>query len=107
MRDLRVCVVGAGGLSSKSIYLYIGVAGAHLAGVCDIDLEKAARNAYLFGGRPYRNTESNSFLLDFCIHIIDLIGYLFGNVEQVFSFSKEMDAYAVSLKFKNGIHSHD
>jgi len=46
--------------------------------------------------------ERNSFLLDFGIHLIDLTGYLFGDVIEVFAYSKDMDAYAVSLRFKNG-----
>lgn len=44
----------------------------------------------------------SSFLLDFAIHFIDLACYLLGDVEQVFSFAKYEDAYAVSLKFRNG-----
>ena len=42
------------------------------------------------------------FLHDFAIHIIDLVGYLFGDVAQVFAFSRGLDAYAVSLKFVSG-----
>lgn len=44
----------------------------------------------------------HSFLLDFAIHVIDLTHYLFGDVESVFAFSKGLDAYAVSLKFRTG-----
>ncbi|MCZ6635002.1 MAG: Gfo/Idh/MocA family oxidoreductase [bacterium] len=43
-----------------------------------------------------------SFLLDFTVHILDLTGYLFGDVARVFAFSKGMDAYAVSLVFTCG-----
>jgi predicted dehydrogenase len=51
----------------------------------------------------YRNdSPRTSFLLDFAIHLIDLVGYLFGDVEQVFAFSKGLDAYAVSLRFASG-----
>ena len=207
MNDPRICVVGAGKLSSRRIYPYIGHAGAQLVGVCDLDREKAERNARRFGGRVYVDFEkmldverpdgviicidahhhaslapvamrrgipvytekppapsaaaalevarvsletgvlcttafkkrystayvrakewiesfpaddlysisidrgsgqySNDslrhlFLLDSGIHHIDLIGYLFGDVEKVFAFAKGPDAYAVSLKFVSG-----
>jgi len=207
MSDLRICIVGAGNLSSRRIYPYIGAAGAQLSGVCDLDIEKAKQNARRFGstaytdmnemldketpdgvivcigpeqhaklakvvmkrGIPvytekppastasdalavakvsqetgilcstafkkrystafqrakewigkfpekdlysisidyasaqYRNDSSrSSFLLDFAIHAIDLVAYLFGDVEKLFCFSKGLDAYAVSLRFLNG-----
>jgi predicted dehydrogenase len=207
MSDPRICIVGAGGLSSRRIYPYIGSVGAQLVGVCDLEREKAERNARRFGGRVYTDMErmleaeqpdgviicigpeqhaalapvvlrqgfpvytekppapnagaalavaraanetgllcmtafkkrynvayrrakewidsfplddlysisidygsrqypntsdKDSFLLDFAIHIIDLVGYLFGDVDSVFAFSKGRDAYAVSLKFVNG-----
>jgi predicted dehydrogenase len=207
MSDPRLCVVGAGQLSTRRIYPYIGAAGAQLVGVCDLDREKAERNARRFGGQVYDDLEEmlaaekpdgvilcigprehaelaplvmrhgipvytekppapnaeaarevarvsresgvlcttafkkrynqaytrarqwitafapedllsisidyasgamgndsdrTSFLLDFAIHIIDLIGYLFGDVRQVFAFSKGPDAYAVSLRFASG-----
>jgi UDP-N-acetylglucosamine 3-dehydrogenase len=203
----RIAIVGAGSLSTRRIYPYIGAAGAQLVGVCDLDEEKAGRNARRFGGRPYRDMDEmldrerpdgvmlcigpeahaalapavmrrgipvytekppaptaaaalavarisretgvlcttafkkrysaayararewlggydagewlalsidyasaqyandsprTSFLLDFAIHIIDLVGYLFGDVRQVFSFAKGLDAYAVSLEFTHG-----
>ena len=51
----------------------------------------------------YKNdSPRTSFLLDFCIHIIDLVGYLFGDVARVFAFAKGLDAYAVSLTFTSG-----
>jgi predicted dehydrogenase len=53
MSDPRICIVGAGQLSSRRIYAYIGLAGAELVGVCDVDTEKARRNARRFGGRAY------------------------------------------------------
>lgn len=207
MSDLRICIVGAGNLSSRRIYPYIGAAGAQLSGVCDLDIEKAKQNAGRFGGTAYtdmnemldketpngvivcigpeqhaklakvvmkrgipvytekppastasdalavakvsqetgvlcstafkkrystafqrekewigkfpekdlysisidyasaqyRNDSSrSSFLLDFAIHAIDLVAYLFGDVEKLFCFSKGLDAYAVSLRFLNG-----
>lgn len=206
-RDLRLCIVGAGRLSSRRIYPYIGASGSELAGVCDLDPEKANRNARRFGGRAYTDMERmldiekpdgviicinaeqhaalapevlrrgipvytekppalsaaaalevarvskeagvlcmtafkkrytvaysrakgwinsfapedlyslsldyatvqypndsqlRSFLFDFAIHGIDLVGYLFGDVTRVCVFAKGWDAYAVSLEFANG-----
>ena len=200
----RICIIGAGSLSTRRIYPYIGAAGAKLVGVCDLDTEKAARNAELFGGevfsdadlmldtlkpdgviacvgpnahpelalkainrgipvyteKPpaadaktalmvartakaadvlcmtafkkrytnaarrakewvagkdllsasvdyasgwYSNADArNSFLLDFGIHVIDLIQYLFGDAKAVTGFAKGFDAYALSIKFANG-----
>jgi predicted dehydrogenase len=204
MPDPRLCVVGAGSHATRRIYPYLGAARAVLAGVCDLELEKAERNARRFGGRPYsdmermldaerpdgvilcagprphaalapvvlrrgipvytekppaataadalavarvaretgvlcttgfkkryalayararewidtfppeerlslsidyasaayaNDTAERSFLLDFAIHIIDLVGYLFGDVARVFTFAKGPRAYAVSLEF--------
>jgi predicted dehydrogenase len=50
----------------------------------------------------YGYSEYNHFLHDFTIHMMDLISYLFGDVKEVFCFSKGTEAYAVSLKFVNG-----
>jgi predicted dehydrogenase len=58
MNDPRLCIVGAGQLSSRRIYPYIGAAGAQLVGVCDIDQEKAERNARRFGGTVYQDMET-------------------------------------------------
>lgn len=55
--DPRICIVGAGRLSSGRIYPYIGAAGAQLVGVCDLDEEKATRNARRFGGRVYSDLD--------------------------------------------------
>ena len=55
--DPRICIVGAGNLSTSRIYPYIGSAGAQLVGVCDLDQEKAARNARRFGGAVYGDME--------------------------------------------------
>jgi predicted dehydrogenase len=205
-RDPRLCIIGAGQLSTARIYPYIGAAGAQIVGVCDMDFEKAERNARRFGGKPYgkveamlaeqkpdgvvvcvgpaahatlaklvlnlgypvytekppalssadalevarvarkagllcttafkkrysqaytrakqwigerpasdllslsfdycsaayENTPARNHLNDFCIHVIDLTQYLFGNVESVFAFTKDQHAYAVSLRFANG-----
>jgi predicted dehydrogenase len=205
--DPRICIVGAGNLSTRRIYPYIGAAGAQLVGVCDLDVDKARRNARRFGGTAYRDmaemleaekpdgvilcigpeahaelapvvmrrgiavyTEKppaltaadalavarvsaetgvlcttafkkrynvaysrarqwldgfpadrresisvdyasaryadregrSSFLLDFAIHAIDLVRYLFGEVTQAFSFTKDAHSYAVSLRFDHG-----
>jgi predicted dehydrogenase len=54
MNEPRICIVGAGSLSTRRIYPYIGAAGAQLVGVCDLDVEKAQRNARLFGGQVYQ-----------------------------------------------------
>lgn len=207
MSEPRICIIGAGSLSTRRIYPYIGAAGAQLVGVCDLDREKAARNARRWGGTAYHDYEKmldtekpdgvivcigpaqhaqlaqailrkgiplytekppavraadalevarvanetgvlcttafkkryataynrakewiagfpagdlysisvdyasgqypnkderTSFLLDFAVHVIDLAAYLAGDVAQVFTFAKGMDAYAVSLKFESG-----
>jgi len=57
MSDLRICVVGAGYLSTKRICPYIGAAGAQLVGVCDLQREKAETNARRFGGRAFTDME--------------------------------------------------
>ena len=207
MSDPRICIVGAGSLSTKRIYPYIGTAGAELVGVCDLDEEKATCNARRFGGAVYNDMERmideaqpdgvilcigpeahaalapvvmrrgipvytekppaptaaaalevarvsvetgvlcstgfkkryataydrakqwlstfpeedlssigvdycsarysnetprSEFLLDFAIHIIDLTGFLFGEVAQVCAFTRDHHAYGVSLRFRNG-----
>jgi predicted dehydrogenase len=56
--DPRLCIVGAGALSTRRIYPYLGAAGARLVGVCDLDLAKAERNAGRFGGRVYTDVEA-------------------------------------------------
>jgi len=207
VNEPRICIVGAGGLSSSRIYPYIGTAGGRLVGACDLDAEKAERNARTWGGAAYTDMETMldaegpdgviicigpaqhaelapvvmrrgipvytekppatsaadalavarvsretgagcttafkkryaacynrarewldafpperlhslgivygsarydntdprcEFLLDFAIHAIDLVGYLFGDVEQVIAFTKDRHAYAVSLRFASG-----
>jgi len=207
MQTPRIAIVGAGGLSTRRIYPYIGAAGAQLIAVCDIDLPKAEHNACLFGGTPYEDMEQmldaedpdgviicigpemhaylapivmrrripvytekppaasaadalrvarvsrvtgvpcttafkkryseaysrakqfidafepedryslsidycsaqyshdsprTTFLLDFAIHVIDLSVYLWGVPQEVFSFSKGQDAYAVSARYEDG-----
>ncbi len=207
MQDPRIAVVGAGNLSSRRIYPYIGTAGGQLVGVCDVDGEKAERNARRFGGKAYgdldtmldaespdavivcigpeqhaelapkilrrgipvytekppaptaaaalevarvaretgllcvtafkkryanayqrakewidahspdaryaisvdyasgaypNNSPRAMFLLDFAVHIIDLVPFLFGDVATVFAFAKGENAWAVSLRFACG-----
>lgn len=58
MNDPRVCIVGAGGLSTRRIYPNIGAAGGQIVGVCDLVREKAERNARRFGGRAYTDYET-------------------------------------------------
>ncbi len=53
MNDPRLCIVGAGSLSTRRIYPNVGAAGAQLVGVCDLDRDKAERNARRWGGRVY------------------------------------------------------
>lgn len=205
--DLRIAIVGAGNLSTRRIYPYIGAAGAQLVGVCDFDVQKAECNTRRFGGRSYSDMDKmldeekpdgviicigpeqhaklapvvmkkgipvytekppaasasaaldvarvskqtgvlcttafkkrysiaynrakdwlsgyepadlysisivcgsaqyandsprTSFLLDFAVHTIDLVSFLFGDVHKVFAFTKGLDAYAVSLQFTSG-----
>lgn len=42
------------------------------------------------------------FLLDMGIHILDLVRFLLGEVDEVSAVSRGRDAYAVTLKFRNG-----
>jgi len=53
MNEPRVCIIGAGALSTRRIYPYLGAAGAVLAGACDLDAGKAEQNARRFGGQAY------------------------------------------------------
>lgn len=203
----KICIIGAGTLSTRRIYPNLGAAGAHLVGVCDLDQAKAQHNATLFGGKPYgdlqqmlteqkpdgvivcigpeqhsklamqimrlgfpvytekppaasaeaalevarvarqtgllcttafkkryteaanrakawignrppgdlysisvdycsggykNDTPRSDFLLDFAVHIIDLVSYLFGDAAEVFAFTKDLHAYTVSLRFASG-----
>ena len=207
MSEPRICVVGAGSLSTRRIYPNIGAAGGVLVGVCDLDTEKATRNARRWGGAVYSDMEAmihaerpdgviicvgpeahaelapramrmgtpvytekppalsaaaalavarvsretgvlcttafkkryctaytrakewlsrfdsdefysisidyasaqyendtprRTFLLEFAIHTVDLVAFLFGAVAEVFCFAKGHDAYAASLRFANG-----
>ncbi|TVR50922.1 MAG: gfo/Idh/MocA family oxidoreductase [Puniceicoccaceae bacterium] len=209
MDEPRLCIVGAGALSSRRIYPLIAPAGGKIVAACDLDAGKARRQAHRYGAKAYpafremlaeqtpdgvivcvgpahhaslameilqlgfpvytekppaetaadalavarvaaetgllcvtafkkrytaaadraktfidrfppedlysisldycsaqyENDPRNphrTFLLDFAIHGIDLIQYLFGDIAEVFAFSKGLDAYAVSLRFANG-----
>ena len=57
MSDPRVFIIGAGSLSSRRIYPYIGHAGGRLVGVCDLVKSNAERNAGRFGGTTYSSWE--------------------------------------------------
>lgn len=57
MNEPRICIIGAGALSSRRIYPAIGAAGGQLVGICDLDQEKAQRNARRFGGKAYDDVE--------------------------------------------------
>lgn len=57
MMDPRICIVGAGECPSATVYPYIGLAGAELAGVCDINRDKAETNSRRFGGTAYQDWE--------------------------------------------------
>lgn len=54
----RICIVGAGRLSSKRIYPHLAQAGGKLVGVCDLDEAKAQRNAHLYGGQAYNDLDA-------------------------------------------------
>jgi len=56
--DPRICIVGAGRHATRRIYPYIGAAGGQLVGVCDLDAERARRNARRFGGSPYADVDA-------------------------------------------------
>jgi myo-inositol 2-dehydrogenase/D-chiro-inositol 1-dehydrogenase len=58
MTDTRLCIVGAGNHSSGFVTPKIGSAGAELVGVCDLDREKAERNARRWGGTPYTDIDT-------------------------------------------------
>ncbi len=52
---------------------------------------------------PYSNdTPRSDFLLDYCIHSIDLAVYLYGPAATVFTLSPEANTYNIALSFKNG-----
>jgi predicted dehydrogenase len=58
-----------------------------------------------YAARTYGNgldVENRPFLLDFAIHLIDLVGYLFGDVSRVFCMARHDLAYAVSMQFTCG-----
>jgi len=207
MSEPRICIVGAGHLSTNRIYPYVGAAGGVLVAVCDLDRAKAERNARRWGGAvyvdveemldaerpdgviicigpgahaelapvvmrrgvpvytekppaptaaaaldvarvsketgvlcstgfkkryaaayvrarewidslpagalqmisvtrgsgPYSNADArHEFLLDFVIHVIDLVQYLMGDVDEVFAMTREGHAYSISLRFVSG-----
>lgn len=58
MNEPKICIVGAGRLSTKRIYPNIGAAGAILVGACDRELAKAQSNARRWGGRAYADMDA-------------------------------------------------
>ncbi|MGH2560959.1 MAG: Gfo/Idh/MocA family protein [Thermomicrobiales bacterium] len=56
-------------------------------------------------GPTYPNDPADprgQFLLDFCIHILDLSRFLFGEVAEVYARTRGQTSYAVNLLFENG-----
>ncbi|MFI3257190.1 MAG: Gfo/Idh/MocA family oxidoreductase [Spirochaetales bacterium] len=52
---------------------------------------------------PFKNEDQESSFLHGCgIHIIDLVVFLFGEVDTVYCVNRGDRAYAISLKFQNG-----
>jgi predicted dehydrogenase len=64
--------------------------------------EVASISADYACGRMANDSDRTSFLLDFAIHMIDLVPYLMGEVADVFAFHQDRHAYAVSLRFRSG-----
>jgi predicted dehydrogenase len=58
MSEPRICVVGAGNLSSRRIYPYIAQAGGRLVGSCDRVRERSEAIARRFGGAAYDDMEA-------------------------------------------------
>lgn len=58
---------------------------------------RRSAGSYSHDGDPRRD-----FLLDFCIHPIDLTMWLGGRVSELYATSLDRDAYAVSLHFESG-----
>lgn len=56
-----------------------------------------------YASAAYSNqSQAREFLFDFAIHAIDLVGYLFGGVDEVFAYTRDAHAYVVSLRFASG-----
>lgn len=65
-------------------------------------LERYSISVDYASGAYSNDIETRPFLLDFAIHLIDLVPFLFGDPKRVFSFACGDRAYAVSLEFANG-----
>lgn len=63
--------------------------------LCSISIDCAS-------GAFQNDGPETSFLLQCGIHIIDLILYLYGDVEKVFCFARGMNAYSINLRFASG-----
>ena len=51
----------------------------------------------------YLNTTArNSFLLDFCIHLLDLVPWLMGEVKTVQALSPEANTWVIQMEFESG-----
>ena len=53
-------------------------------------------------GRYSNQSPRSDFLLDFCIHLIDLIPWLMGDVEAVHALSPEPNTWAIQMAFTSG-----
>jgi predicted dehydrogenase len=66
------------------------------------EIDKSSISVDYASGKYSNDSLRSSFLLDFCIHLIDLVSYLFGDVDRVSAITKDHHAYSVSLKFEDG-----
>ena len=64
MEDLRVRFLGAGGFATHTIYPALHFAPLVLKAICDIDREKANRNARKFGGGANVYTDRHQMYQD-------------------------------------------
>jgi predicted dehydrogenase len=55
VRDVRVAVIGAGGIAARHIGNLLAVPGAQLVGVADLELERATAEAARGGAQPFQD----------------------------------------------------